>query len=266
MKKDLFDIKGKVVIVTGAGGKLGSGYAKYLAAAGAYIYAWDHTMANLKSVLGKETKNLRMQEVDITDESAVVYAIAEILKKHKRIDGVVNNAAMNPAVGSDDAKKQFVPYEHYEIELFRKEMDTNVTGMMIIMKHVASVMMKQGTGSIVNVASEIAVIAHDHRVYQAKDRYKSPAYAASKTAVVGLSRQWAARMGEFNVRVNSISIGGVASPGIPEDFAKRFGAMNMLGRMARPHEYEATIQYLLSDASSFMTGNNLVIDGGKSAW
>ncbi|MFA6408173.1 MAG: SDR family oxidoreductase [Candidatus Paceibacterota bacterium] len=252
--KNLFDIQGRVIIVTGAGGYLGRGYCKTLTEAGATVIGWDNRPSE------------GVEQVDITDEAQVEKAVAAIVEKYGRIDGLVNNAAMNPCPGDPDADKQFVPYEEYPIALFRKEVDVNLTGMMIVMKHVASIMMKQGKGSIVNVASEAGVAAHDHRVYQSPGRYKSPAYTASKTAIIGLTRQWAARAGEHGVRVNSFSPGGVYNSAMPEDFMKRFGAMNMLGRMAQPGEYEATMQYLLSDASSFMTAANVVMDGGKTAW
>lgn len=252
--KNLFDIQDRVIIITGASGYLGRGYCKTLAEAGATIIGWD----------ARESDGV--EQVDITDEVQVERAVAAIVAKHGHIDGLINNAAMNPWPGDPDADKQFVPYEDYPIALFRKEVDINLTGMMIVMKHVAPIMMKQGKGSIVNVASEAGVAAHDHRVYQNPGRYKSPAYTASKTAIIGLTRQWAARVGEHGVRVNSFSPGGVYNPAMPEDFMKRFGAMNMLGRMAQPGEYEATMQYLLSDASSFLTASNVVMDGGKTAW
>lgn len=254
--KNPFDISGKVVILTGAGGYLGRGYTKALSEAGAMVIGWSD----------RPYEGVELEIVDVTNEEQVRQAVANVVSMHGRIDGLINNAAMNPWPGDSDADKQFVPYEDYPIELFRKELDINLTGMMITMKHVAPVMMKQGSGSIVNVASEAGVAAHDHRVYQNPGRYKSPAYVASKTAVIGLTRQWAARVGEYGVRVNSFSPGGVHNPAMPEDFMKRFGAMNMLGRMAKHGEYEATMQYLLSDASSFMTASNVVIDGGKTAW
>lgn len=256
-----FDVSGKVVIVTGAGGQLGSGYAEALTDAGAIVSAWDKDDASLSKISAAHR-----EAVDITDERAVHAAVEKIVKEYGKIDGLINNAAMNPAVGSEDAQKQFVPYEDYPIELFRKELNVNIGGAMVCTKQVAPQMMKQHSGSIVNIASEVSTIAHDHRVYQTPNKYKSPAYTASKTAILGLTRQWAARLGEYNVRVNAVSLGGVFKEGLPADFVQRFGAMNMLGRMAQPREYDATMIYLLSDASSFMTGTNVTIDGGKAAW
>ena len=253
--KNPFDLTGKVIIVTGSSGFLGRQYMQALFDAGACTYGWDRD------------GSMHRESVDITEEGSVVNAVNRILANHNRIDGLVNNAAMNPAVGSDDSKGQFVPYEQYDLDLFRRELEVNLVGMMTCIKHVAPHMMRQRSGSIVNVASEVSVIAHDHRVYNAgESKFKSPAYTASKAAVLGLTRQWAARLGCHNVRVNALSIGGVRRDGMPSDFVERFGATTMLGRMAELGEYCATVQYLLSNASSFMTGNNLIIDGGKHAW
>ncbi len=261
--KNLFDIQDKVIVLTGAGGYLGRGYARALAAAGAKVVAIEQRKDKLDEAYKDAPAGIEPMELDITDEEAVKQGIAKVVEKYGRIDGLINNAAMNPWPGDPDADKQFVPYEDYPIALFRKEIDINLTGMMIMLKYVAPVMIKQKSGSVLNVASEVSVMAHDHRVYQSPGRYKSPAYTASKTAVVGLTRQWAARLGEC---VNAMSLGGVFNPAMPADFMKRFGEANMLGRMAKPGEYEATVIYFMSDASSFMTASNVVIDGGKHAW
>lgn len=267
MLGEAFSIKDKSIIVTGAAGNLGKRYVQYLSNEGAVVYALDKEISTLESELGNvPAGRVKLFEVDLIVEDQFAKIVDRIFSDSGRIDGLVNNAAINPAVGADEGMDLFAPYENYSIDLFRKEIDANITSMMITMKHVSPIMIKQKSGSIVNVASEVSVAAHDHRVYATEGKYKSPAYTASKAAVVGLSRQWAARLGQCNVRVNAISIGGVRFPKIPDDFAERFGNTNMMRRMARPDEYNATIQYLISEASSFMTGANLIIDGGKTAW
>jgi len=250
---DKFSLDGKVVILTGGDGLLGQEYSKNLSLAGAMVFKWD-----INPKLGKK--------IDITDEKEVKLAVANIMSWCGHIDILINNAAMNPAVENEESKKYFVPIEDYPVELWRKELEINLTGMFICTKAVVPIMKKQGKGVIVNIASEVSNIAHDHRIYNETGRYKSPAYVASKTAVVGLTRACAAQLGEFGIRVNAFSPGGVRNPKVPADFAERFGKSNMLGRMAEVDEYCATILYLCSDASSFMTGANLTADGGKSSW
>lgn len=268
--QDVFLVKEKIIIITGGAGYLGMQYAEILGKAGAKVVVWDNkdreAMKKCENELKKKKVPVVVITVDITNEDLVKKAVMEVIKKFKTIDVLINNAAMNPAVGSEEAKKLFVPYEEYPIELWRKELEVNLTGMMICTKTVAPIMIKKGSGSIINVASEVSNIAHDHRVYNQKNKYKSPAYVTTKTGVIGFTRQWAARLGEYGIRVNAFSPGGVYKDGMPEDFVKLFGNTNMFGRMAKPFEYAGPILFLSSDASSFMTGANLTVDGGKSAW
>lgn len=266
----IFSVKNKIIIITGGAGYLGMQYAEILGKAGARVVVWDNkdkeAMKKCDVDLKKKKVSAMVMTVDITNEGLVQKAVKVIIKKFKTIDVLINNAAMNPAVGSEESKKLFVPYEEYPIELWRKELEVNLTGMMICAKHIATIMIKNKRGSIINIASEVSNIAHDHRVYNQKNKYKSPAYVTTKTGVIGFSRQWAARLGEYGIRVNAFSPGGVYKDGMPEDFVKLFGNTNMFGRMAKPFEYAGPILFLSSDASSFMTGTNLTVDGGKSAW
>ncbi|MBI2446474.1 MAG: SDR family oxidoreductase [Parcubacteria group bacterium] len=268
-----FSLEGKVVVITGGVGFLGMQYAQGLSEVGAKIVIWDkrHFWGLNDCFLCSANIGLENHSaitIDVTNEQKVQEAVNRAVSKFKRIDVLINNAAMNPAVGSEESQKQFVPYDEYPIDLFRKEIDVNLVGPMICMKAIIPIMKKQGGGVIVNVASEVSNIAHDHRVYADPEnrKYKSPAYTASKTALVGLTRQMAAYLGQYNIRVNAFSPGGVGTDKMPADFVKRFGNANMLGRMAKENEYVAAMMFLCSDASSFMTGANLTIDGGKSAW
>jgi len=251
--QERFSLEGKVCIITGGEGFLGKQYVQAIKEAGGIPVSLD-------SVGEPDFK------VDITSEEAVQEVKEKILAEHDKIDVLINNAAMNPAVGAEESKKQFAPADEYLLDLWRKELEVNLTGMFICSKVVIPVMKKQGKGVIINIASESSVIAHDHRVYAEPGKYKSPAYIATKTGVIGLTRALAAQLGQYNIRVNALSPGGVENPQMPKDFVERFGSANMLLRMARPNEYNAAILFLSSDASSFMTGHNLVIDGGKSAW
>ena len=252
--QEKFSLEGKVCIITGAEGFLGKNYVQAIKEA-------SGTPVSLDVVGEPEFK------VDITNEESVKEVIEKIVSKYGKIDVLINNAAMNPAVGDKNSAKLFAPVDDYPVEFWAKELEVNLTGMFICSKAVIPVMKKQGAGGVIlNIASEVSEIAHDHRVYNTPGKYKSPAYVTSKTGVVGLTRALAAQLGQYNIRVNAFSPGGVENPAMPKDFVERFGAANMFSRMAQPDEYNAAIVFLCSDASSFMTGHNLVIDGGKSAW
>ena len=263
-------LQGKTIILTGAGGNVGWQYAEDLIREGAFVDLWEHNSDKAKKLEEFLQKNglteYRLTVVDVTDEACVNEAVESLIKQRGRIDVLINNAAMNPAVGSDEAKAQFVPYEQYSIDVWQKELAVNMTGPLICTKAVAPHMMRERSGSIINVGSEVSLIAHDHRVYQEENKFKSIGYVTTKTAMLGFTRQWAARLGEYNVRVNTFSPGGMKTSNVPDAFAARFGGMNMLGRMAKEHEYSGAVIFLASDASSFMTGQNLVVDGGKTAW
>lgn len=250
---ELFSVKDKVIIITGGAGFLGRQYAEALTEGGAIVVVWDK---------GGD------HPVDITNEAEIKKEVQDILNQHSRIDVLINNAAMNPAVGSVEAQGQFVPYEEYSIDLWRQELEVNLTGMMICTKTVAPIMIKQQSGSIVNVASDLAIDAHDHRVYNDPDnrRFKSIGYTTTKSAILGFTRQWAARLGQHKIRVNTLSPIGVEREGMPQDFVKRYGGANMFERMAQAGEYVGAVIFLCSEASAFMTAQNLVIDGGKTSW
>ncbi len=270
--KDIFSLHGKVIIITGGAGFLGLSYAEALGKMGAHVVVWDakdeQGMRQAQQVLLKKKVKADVESVDITDEKSVRHAVRAIIKKYTKIDVLINNAAMNPAVGSADSASQFAPYEKYPIDLWEKELRVNLTGTMICTKSVATYMIKQRSGSIINIGSDVSVVAHDHRVYNdpSEKRFKSVAYSTTKSALLGFTRQWAARLGMYNVRINTFSPTGVQTPAQDKAFVKRYGDMTMFGRMATPQDYVGAIAFLSSDASEFMTGQNLVVDGGKTAW
>ncbi|HYU64829.1 MAG TPA: SDR family oxidoreductase [Candidatus Paceibacterota bacterium] len=268
-----FSLKGKTVILTGGFGFLGLQYTTTLGQAGANLVIWDlkddDILQKIVRRIRKETKiKILAQSVDITDETAVQRAVNEVLKKFKTIDVLINNAALNPGIG-EESKKFFSPYEKYPIDLWKKEFDVNVHGAMICIKAVAPHMMKNKKGAILNVSSGVSVGAYDNRTYTDvgwSDRYKSIAYTTSKTAIVGLTRQWAEYLGKYGIRVNAFSPGGVQPKKIDLNFVKSYAHGTMLNRMAQIGEYGPVILFLCSDASSYMTGANVIVDGGKSAW
>ncbi|MGA9108925.1 MAG: SDR family oxidoreductase [Smithella sp.] len=246
---DLFSVKDKVIILTGGSGFLGSQFNQHLTSCGAKVVVFDNQADN---------------PVDITNPVAIKKAVDKTFKKYKRIDGMVNVAAINATPGSKTSKDFWKPYEKYPLKLWKKELDVNLTAAHIVTQAVAPVMMNQKSGSIIFLATDLAVIAPNNSIYQ-EGNFKDIAYVTSKTGLLGLMRSWASYLGEYNVRVNAAVPGGMYN-NQPADFVEKNSALNMLGRMANKGEYDGVIQFLLSDASSYMTGASLIIDGGRTAW
>lgn len=246
--KDIFSIKDKVVCVTGGNGFLGSEVINHLKEQGCQAISLD-----MRGVMS----------VDITSKESVKNAIDLVIAKHKKIDGLVHLAALDaiPQVGGS---LQFSPYEEYPIDLWEQAFKVNVAGAQIVTQCVAPLLMQQQTGTVIFVASDLGLIAPNNSIYE-EGQFKDIAYATSKAAIIGLSRNWASYLGSYNVRVNTLCPGGVFN-GQNIEFVKKNQKLNMFGRMAQRSEYNGALQFLLSDASSYMTGANLVIDGGRTAW
>lgn len=266
--RDPFDLADRVVIVTGATGMLGRECSDELARAGAAVVVTDVDQsgceclaAEIRRTTGTETLGLA---ADLTRESDIQRLVDGTVERFGRIDVLVNNAAMNPAPGSADSVRQFEPFEDYPRELWEREVAVNVTGPFLLTQRVGRVMARARRGVIVNVASTYGLVAPDHRIY-APGRYKSVAYAVTKAAILNFTRYLAGYYGRHGIRVNTLTPGGVEAGQDPA-FIAAYAERTMLGRMARRDEYRRAVLFLASDASSYMTGSNLVVDGGWTAW
>lgn len=241
-----FDIKGHVIIITGGSGFLGKQYIEALKDAGASVINFDLDTG-----------------VDVTDETSLHKAVDAVIKKHRHIDGLVTNAAANPKIDEGGNGGPWAPYSDFSADLFRKEIDLNLTGSFLAAKVVSKPMMKAKKGSIVFIGSDLSFIGPSNFLYS-EGQFKDIAYGVSKAGILGLMRFWASFLGPHNVRANALVPGGMFRDQNPE-FTKKNAALNMLGRMSKKGEYNGSVQFLLSDASSYMTGSCLVIDGGRTA-
>lgn len=258
--KSLFSLERKVVIITGGAGMLGLEYAKALSGAGARAVLFDVK----KDFILPEGITGDYFVVDITEKREVEDAVNKILDAYGRIDALINNAAMNPIPGSPESKDQFSPYEDYPQELWEKEIAAGLSGMLFCTQVVVPIMKKQGSGSIINISSTYGNVGPDNRIYD-EGKYKSIGYATVKGAALNFTRAWASYLRGTGIRVNTLTPGGVFAGQAPE-FVKKYEERTILGRMARKDEYNGAILFLASDASSYMTGANLIVDGGWTAW
>ena len=269
---ELFDMTGRVGIVTGGAGLLGYHHGAILASAGAHVVLLDLATANpqtrAQQLTGKYGVEAMGLTTDITCEASLEEARSRILEKFGRVDVLINNAANNPKV--EDAKQEsWSRLENFPIEVWDADIRVGLTGAFLCSRIFGAEMVKRRSGVIVNVASDLAVIAPDQRLYRVdgldedKQPVKPVTYSVVKTALLGLTRYLATYWSSANIRVNAISPGGVFN-GQPEVFLSRLTSLIPLGRMANRNEYQGAILFLCSDASSYMTGTNLVIDGGRS--
>lgn len=268
---DKFSLKGKNAIVTGGAGILGSHFCRGLADAGANVAIVDINIERAQELAQEiaEKYNVKVTAVycNIISEQSVKEMVEQVQGEFGRIDILHNNAAGK----SSDLEKFFAPFEDYDLAQWKEIMSTNLDSMFLVAKYVGKVMKEQKTGgSIIQTASIYGVMGPDNRIYEGSyymDReINTPAiYSASKGGVVSLTKYLATYWAKDGIRVNTITPGGAES-GQNETFKKNYGNRIPLGRMAQPEEMVGALIYLASDASSYVTGHNILVDGGLSAW
>jgi NAD(P)-dependent dehydrogenase (short-subunit alcohol dehydrogenase family) len=266
-------LAGRVAVVTGALGLLGREHCLALAEAGASVVAAD-LHAERCEAFARELRAMARTEalgvaVDITRRTEVERLRDETLGRFGGVDVLVNNAAIDDKFESPVAAADLSKFENYPLELWQRTIDVNVTGTFLCSQVLGTPMARRGRGAIINVASTYGVVAPDQSLYRQPDGtqtfFKSAAYPTTKGAVLAFTRFLAAYWGPSGVRVNALSPGGVRNGQAPH-FVDNYARRTPLGRMAGADDYRGAIVFLASDASLYMTGANLVVDGGFTAW
>lgn len=269
-----FQLTGKVCVITGGTGLLGIKHAQAVAEFGGIPVLLDINENRVEKESKKiserfSTSSLGLQ-VDITDSAQIANALKTIVKKFKKIDVLINNAANNPHVKTN--KPDWGRFENFPLAIWEKDIAVGLTGSFLCSQIFGAFMARRGKGGVIlNIASDYGVIAPDQRIYRVKGvpEDKQPAkpvsYSVAKHGIIGLTKYLATYWADKGIRVNSLSPGGVYVSQSPE-FVKKLSHLVPLGRMANQDEYKAAVIFLISEASSYMTGANLIIDGGKSVW
>jgi NAD(P)-dependent dehydrogenase (short-subunit alcohol dehydrogenase family) len=265
---ELFSLHQKTAIVTGAMGLIGKKHCEALAAAGANVVVADidgEKAADFAGKLGDQHLGLGM---DVTNKTSVLNACEEIMNRYETIDILVNNAAINDMFENPAMAKELSAFENYPLEAFQKSLDVNVTGVFLCSQVFGAQMAERGSGSIINIASTYGMVGPDQSIYRdecgEQTFYKSAAYPVTKGAIINFTRFLAAYWGDKGVRVNTLSPGGVEN-GQNEFFIHNYSAKTLLGRMAKSSDYQGALIFLAGGASAYMTGANLVVDGGWTA-
>lgn len=270
---ELFILNGRIAVITGGAGLLGQKHAEAILESGGRAILFDIQKARLDECVAELQKRFPKKvwgfEVNITSEVSIRTAVARVEKDIGPIDILINNAANNPKVESGD--KSLNRLETIPLDIWNEDIAVGLTGAFLVSRVIGSTMAKRGRGAIVNVASDLGIIAPDQRIYAVpgleKDQQptKPITYSVVKHGLIGLTKYLATYWADAGIRVNAISPGGVSN-NQPESFVKKLENLIPLNRMARTDEYKGAILFLCSDASSYMTGANLVIDGGRTVW
>lgn len=268
-----FALGAQVAVVTGALGLLGREHVRALAEAGARVAVSDIDLEGCRALAEQVSQETGVRglgvQLDVTDPASVAAARARIEEVLGPVHTLVNNAAINDKFESPEAAAEASKFENYSLELWKKSLDVNVTGVFVCCQGFGPGMAERGAGSIINIASTYGIVAPDQSLYVRPDGsqpfFKTPSYPTTKGAVLQLTRFLASYWGGRGVRVNALSPGGVEAGQEPY-FIEAYGRRTPLGRMARPDDYRGAVVFLASDASAYMTGANLVVDGGFTAW
>lgn len=265
---ELFSLDNKIAIVTGALGLIGQKHCEALAAAGATVIVADiDTIAATAFASQLGTKHLGIG-LDVTNKASIAQLRDTVLEKYGSIDILVNNAAINDKFEEPAMAAALSAFENYPLEAFQQSINVNIVGVFLCSQILGQVMAERGKGSIINVASTYGVVGPDQSIYRDENGqqtfYKSAAYPVTKGAVVNFTRFLAAYWGNKGVRVNTLSPGGVEN-NQDVSFINNYSAKTLLGRMAKADDYQGALIFLASDASSYMTGANLIVDGGWTA-
>lgn len=271
---DKFRLDGKVCVITGGAGLLGIKHAEAILDVGGSVILLDIN----KQKLAIAIDSLSVQpgykfrvcsfDLDITNEESVKLYAHHIWNAFGHVSVLINNAANNPKL---EDGKNLTRLENFPLDVWQADFNVGVTGAFLMSREIGQIMALNGGGVILNIASDLGVIAPDQRIYrkeglkEAEQPAKPITYSVTKHALIGLTKYLATYWADKGIRVNSISPGGIYN-NQPEEFVSKLSRLIPMGRMADLDEYKAAIVFLCSDASSYMTGANLVIDGGRTCW
>jgi 2-deoxy-D-gluconate 3-dehydrogenase len=272
LAEKIFELSGKVMLISGGTGFLGAQFSRALAGAGATVVAADLRPPDETGALerwgGLFGEKIFYEPLDITNGESVSGLLERIRERHGKLDVLVNCAAIDPKFERDSAKDfEAQKFTSFPLDLWEQSLNVNLTGTFLLTQAVCRIFEDQGRGNIINICSTYGLVGPDQRIYNEGDEIvfaKPVSYSVTKAAVLGFTRYLAAYYRGKDIRVNALTPGGVKRDH-DEEFVSKYSARTTLGRMARPGELDGAIVFLASGASSYMSGANLVVDGGWTA-
>jgi NAD(P)-dependent dehydrogenase (short-subunit alcohol dehydrogenase family) len=273
--QSLFELRGRVAVITGGAGMLGRMHAEVIAEAGGVPVLADIREDLAKEVADAIKKKYRVSALgirtDITSKVEVEQLRDAVLREFSRIDILINNAANDPKVEVGIPDVVWTRFENFPLEVWHQDLAVGLTGAFLCAQVIGSEMAKRRSGVIVNISSDLGLVAPDQRLYEKartppdRQPVKPVSYSVVKTALIGLTRYLATYWAQQGIRVNALCPGGVET-GQPDEFKEQVHFRIPMGRMAQKDEYKGAVLFLVSDASLYMTGATLVVDGGRTCW
>ena len=271
--QEKFDLTGKTAIVTGGSGLLGAEFSRTLAEAGANVVVADINRDDAEKIATNLTQAGYAAVsfgLDVTNRESCLKLVSTTLKNFASLDILVNSAALDPKFDATAAEKGIAPgaFEDYPLDQWNDALNVNLTGMFLVTQACVKPMVAQRKGSIINICSTYGLNGPDQRIYLKDGKriaFKPVYYTTTKAGVMGFTKYLAAYYAETDIRVNALTPGGVYNDH-DETFTKNYSAKTIMGRMAKLDEMNGALLYLASEASSYMTGSNVVVDGGWTAW
>ena len=274
---DRFNIRGKVCVVTGGGGLIGMKHTEAILEGEGIPVLLDIFQGGMnrvkKAALEEygEDRTVETFVTDITDRKALEQIRDRLLEKYGHIDVLINNAANNPKV--EEASKNLGPirFHNFPVEMWNQDLAVGLTGAMLCAQVFGEVMEKQGSGVVLNISSDYGLIAPDQRIYRKEglpddqQMVKPVSYSVVKHGMIGLTKYLAVYWADKGIRVNTLCPASLEN-GQNEEFVKKISNLIPMGRMSRPDEYVCTVLYMISDATTYMTGSTVVLDGGRTSW
>ena len=273
---DRFSLENKIVIITGGAGLLGRQHAEAVLEAYGIPVLLDISANGLlaaKECLIKKRNNATVETfvVDITSKDSLLKIKDKLIEIYGHIDALINNAANNPKMETPTDNMGANQFENFSLDIWNKDISVGLTGALLCAQVFGSQMAIQNKGVIINISSDLGIIAPDQRIYRRegiddnKQTVKPVTYSVVKHGLIGLTKYLATYYAEKGIRVNSLCPAGVFN-GQDDVFVEKLTNLVPMGRMANKDEYRGTIIYLLSDASSYMTGSTVIVDGGRTCW
>ena len=275
MNLENYSLTGKTALITGGAGMLGVQHAAAILEVGGNVVITDLNQKDLDRALdflsqSFSKKKIQLYPLDVTDEKSIQAMLDKLSLDGTRIDILINNAAVDPKVKGDSSIIESSRIENFELDQWNSQVNVGLTGAFLCTKYFGSAMARDGHGGVIlNISSDLSVISPDQRLYRIDDLddhlqpVKPVTYSVIKSGLIGLTKYVATYWAEKGVRCNALSPGGIFN-GQGEDFVQSLEKLIPLGRMARLDEYRSSVQYLCSEASSYMNGQNVVVDGGRS--